>query len=892
MNSFGKRIEDYEVHNLLGKGGFASVYHARCLKTHTDVAIKMIDKKLMQATGMVNRVKQEVAIHSRLKHPSILELYECFEDINYVYLVLELCHKGELQKYVKGKVLSETEVSNIMIQVVEGIKYLHSYNILHRDLSLSNLLLTKDMQVKIADFGLATQLSRPDEKHMTMCGTPNFISPEVASRGSHGLEADVWGLGCLLYTLLVGSPPFDTPAVKSTLTKVVLSNYTLPDHLSSEAKDLINSLLQKNPKDRITLDQILEHPFLKRTRNVASHLNHDSGIHTMSSKRDDSAFCEAGSVHCSCNQHIRRSNSDCLPCGNPHSSLEKGRIRSCENERVCNYNNPPRSQSSQGYSCNKVCSYEETARPPERMLNNYMDFDTAETKAHKYNPERKGMSQCSDKCQCPSGGGGGSFNYGFNRSMYSHHSDPPYNEATGNYLYSHSNDAPSRPQMRSSRSENDGVGRKEEYVPKYARPVPESHDLPLRRMNELVLRSSDTGFVQKETAMKTDIASNFHDVLPKYCEPVLRRTTEVIKENRNSVPLCSERLLPTRHQTKNTVLSILKDGEVCIEFIKRRGSGREVVCEVMRISADGMRVVTYEPEGSPFPNPDGPPPPKAAGADRICSFDNLSDRQRKKYSYAAKFVELVRAKTPKVTYYTDKGKCFLMESLEDFEMCFYDGHKITESPSDGVVLTTPSGDIFRFRTASECSASESSMSPVLRLAWKHSRDALQHCKALERALADLPKTSFPAIIGRRLQQASEGKENSPRHGNIPSFTVSVDGSVASSAAVPFGHRRSGNSNNDTANSSGSGKQRRVAVPGVGVAWQTAGGEVKVRYADGSQLAVDGKHHVRYQYPDGRTVDYQDTEVLPRIIVDKLQHMPKVLKHLAPSPVSHRIYNMR
>ncbi|CAH1995399.1 unnamed protein product [Acanthoscelides obtectus] len=106
MHSFGKRIEDYEVHNLLGKGGFASVYHARCLKTHTDVAIKMIDKKLMQATGMVNRVKQEVAIHSRLKHPAILELYECFEDINYVYLVLELCHKGELQKYVKGKVSS------------------------------------------------------------------------------------------------------------------------------------------------------------------------------------------------------------------------------------------------------------------------------------------------------------------------------------------------------------------------------------------------------------------------------------------------------------------------------------------------------------------------------------------------------------------------------------------------------------------------------------------------------------------------------------------------------------------------------------------------------------------------------------------------------------------
>lgn len=97
-----------------------------------------------------------------------------------------------------------------------------------------------------------------------MCGTPNFISPEVISRGAHGLEADVWGLGCLLYTLLVGTPPFDANAVHSTFNRVVNANYKLPMHLSPEVKDLINSLLQKNPKDRLSLDLILEHPFIKR----------------------------------------------------------------------------------------------------------------------------------------------------------------------------------------------------------------------------------------------------------------------------------------------------------------------------------------------------------------------------------------------------------------------------------------------------------------------------------------------------------------------------------------------------------------------------------------------------------------------------------------------------
>lgn len=174
-------------------------------------------------------MRQEVTIHSQLKHPSILELYTFFEDVNYVYLVLELAEKGELHRYLRDhkKVVSEVEAATILKQVVDGLLYLHSHRIVHRDISLSNLLLTKDMKVKIADFGLATLDHPGGEKHMTLCGTPNYISPEVASRSSHGLAVDVWGLGCLLYTLLVGRPPFDTDAVKSTLARVVKVDYTV-----------------------------------------------------------------------------------------------------------------------------------------------------------------------------------------------------------------------------------------------------------------------------------------------------------------------------------------------------------------------------------------------------------------------------------------------------------------------------------------------------------------------------------------------------------------------------------------------------------------------------------------------------------------------------------------
>lgn len=227
----GESIEKYDVNwqRPLGKGGFATVYKARCKNTNNYVAIKMIDKEKMHKSGMANRVRQEVTIHSQLKHPSILELFTFFEDVNFVYLVLELAHNGELHRYLRDhkKIMNEIEAATILKQVVDGLLYLHSHRIVHRDISLSNLLLTADMKVKIADFGLATLDQPGGEKHMTLCGTPNYISPEVASRASHGLAVDVWGLGCLLYTLLVGKPPFDTDAVKSTLARVVNVDFTV-----------------------------------------------------------------------------------------------------------------------------------------------------------------------------------------------------------------------------------------------------------------------------------------------------------------------------------------------------------------------------------------------------------------------------------------------------------------------------------------------------------------------------------------------------------------------------------------------------------------------------------------------------------------------------------------
>ncbi|CAH0553539.1 unnamed protein product [Brassicogethes aeneus] len=807
LNTFKERIEDYEVHNLLGKGGFASVYKARCLKTGIDVAIKMIDKKLMHDHKMDERVKTEVFIHSRLKHPSILELYNYFEDINYVYLVLELCQNGELQQYVKKKNLAENEVSTIMQQVVEGLKYLHSHNILHRDLSLSNLLLTRDMQVKIADFGLATQLTRPDEKHMTMCGTPNYISPEVASRGSHGLEADVWGLGCLLYTLLVGSPPFDTQGIQGTLTRVVMANYQLPSYLSLEAKDLINSLLRKNPKDRISLEQILDHPFMKRGQAISSNITHDSGIHTMSSRRD-SAFSgpPPNYHHHSGNMLSRGASSDYTP--SEHAFAVNKLTRSLDhlnklpNDIMPNFHDP---RTCTNISCN---------RPEQNSIFSNCGSSYEAARKFSYQDVPPSISQYSNHNYYHPDPGGGAHPYTSTPQCMPPHSrcsDAPPSSASTNY------------NALEAKYSNNNVPRQIASIEKY----------PQEPTHQPVEKPSGQGLVQ----------------------------------------LCSQRLLPTRYQTKSAILSILDEGEVCVEFVKKKGPHKkELVCEVMRISPDGVRIVLYEPAGGKGAPPAGEPPPLPThGSDQIFSVENLPQKHWKKYTHACKFVELVRAKTPKITYYSDKAKCWLMENLKNFEVNFYEGGKVTQSATEGVILVDASGRKQTF-ILGDCN----NLTGTFELMWKHTQECHNHCLLLEKTLSQLQGGNFPIIVGRRpsnLGSNTSGKENSSRP-NIPSFALSMNSTEPGTYY----------------NTNSMKSEKRVSVPGVGSAIELPNGQIKVLYNDGSNLAVDGKNSYVYQYPDGHIAKYFGNDHIPGHIIEKIQQIPKVIKRL--SPVTQKFHNIR
>jgi serine/threonine protein kinase len=139
-------------------------------------------------------------------------MHHFFEDEQNVYLLMEHYDAQELYLYAKQSRLNERQVAFVFAQLAEGIHYLQSLKVMHRDLKLSNILVDAKLQVKIIDFGCAVQLTDFDEEHHSLCGTPNYVSPDVINK-NHGLQTDLWSLGCILYYLLAGTAPFECPTV-------------------------------------------------------------------------------------------------------------------------------------------------------------------------------------------------------------------------------------------------------------------------------------------------------------------------------------------------------------------------------------------------------------------------------------------------------------------------------------------------------------------------------------------------------------------------------------------------------------------------------------------------------------------------------------------------------
>ncbi|XP_053399578.1 serine/threonine-protein kinase PLK4-like isoform X2 [Mercenaria mercenaria] len=1060
-------IDDYRVLNLLGKGGFACVYRARAIKTGLEVAIKMIDKKLMKAAGMVTRVKKEVEIHSRLKHPSILELYNYFEDNNYVYLILEMCQNGELQRYLKSscRVLSEDEARHFMKQILEGMLYLHSYGILHRDLTLANLLLSKDMDVKIADFGLATRLNGPEEKHFTMCGTPNYISPEVASRSAHGLEADVWSLGCMFYTFLVGTPPFDTDTVRTTLNRVIKGDFDLPDNLSPEALDLIHQLLQKNPTKRIPLYDVMKHPFMLKessTDYTKGHTNLaevsiDSGQGTMSTGIMSRMFGAPKQRPMPALHHIGskipedRENSvgdsdrsaDGYYSGNMASRTEAPVIK---NPAMRHPPSPPvrlrdskmerNSQKSHSSHSDKIFPDKFADRNTEQMgnldtrmvttpssdrnaqfvdrtpkMNHVSEFtykggDTGycsaskqsnisdnESRSHnqrtfdvprlnlaqaqfdptKYQERvptpsnssgwscsaslhsndakvpsprehtdtsaqdmlRKQGSTCISTVSDASSYDGSEFSLQNTKKVLNFEGDSQPNSISEQYYHNDSREYYSNTQSR----ENTEFTHKQMYG--RSNSVDElEFDRPRHKVMEARSNSVDElDFDEprerppKPVPSKTSGHENLNNCanglssgcLPK--EDCVKSKQVSSKTNDLGSPINSARLRPIRQRTRNAIVNIMENGEVCLEFVKQKHREEKVV-EVFVISQNGMQVSIYQPNnGKGVPAEDQPIAlPKVPL--KSFAFSELPEKYWKKYQYASRFVKLVRSKTPKVTLYTQRCKCMLMENGPDadFEAVFYDatgsllGAKFTSS-SRGMRIIERTGTSLVL----ESPDMEQRLTQETQKLLEYVKQCRQQCLELESVVTavqercSLQEELFPIIIGRRpnsgnlndsgkFSTASIGTgsdehntSNKSTDSNRPPTMTSFDGTVVSTVTDCGEKMKSDSCHDNTmrsqstvmgaqANTSPTSSHvrklnakdvlRQVMVHEIGWASQHANGEIWVKFFDGTQLGVKSTTTtIKFIDQHGKLCRFQKTDVLPDVVKSRLEKVPLVLEHL-------------
>ncbi|XP_069818558.1 inactive serine/threonine-protein kinase PLK5 isoform X2 [Dendropsophus ebraccatus] len=244
------------------QGAFGRCYKCTDVSSRQVFAVKMISHTRKLVKQQRGGVEKEIELHSQLKHRNIVRFYHNFRDQKYMYLVMEYCrHKSVAHILRIRKLLTEPEVRYYMKQILQGVQFLHQQGIIHRDLKLSNFFIAKNMVVKIGDLGLATTVDQCEKIPGVICGTPNYLSPEVLAKDGHSFKSDIWALGCIMYTMLSGHSPFRARSQKEMYYFIREGFFSMPSYISLSGRRLIISLLASCPSSRPCIEDILTHEF-------------------------------------------------------------------------------------------------------------------------------------------------------------------------------------------------------------------------------------------------------------------------------------------------------------------------------------------------------------------------------------------------------------------------------------------------------------------------------------------------------------------------------------------------------------------------------------------------------------------------------------------------------
>ena len=260
-----EKISDFILSKDIGEGYFGKVKLGIFKPINEKYAIKIINKKLMKVKMKKSKFK-EIDIIKKFNHFNVIYVYKVIDTPENYFIVMEYCKNGELFDYISKKErLQEDEASSFFYQIINGVEYIHSKGIAHRDLKLENLLLTEDNTIKIIDFGLSHEFNGKDLLK-TKCGSPSYASPELIAQPFYdGFKSDIWCCGIILYAMLCGYLPFDGDEDKDgkdvLFKNIIEGNLEFPKFISKIAKGLIIRLLNVDAKERISIPEIKKHPF-------------------------------------------------------------------------------------------------------------------------------------------------------------------------------------------------------------------------------------------------------------------------------------------------------------------------------------------------------------------------------------------------------------------------------------------------------------------------------------------------------------------------------------------------------------------------------------------------------------------------------------------------------
>ena len=273
-------ISFYKFGRMIGRGAFGKVNIGLNILTGRIVAIKSFNKQNILNEKAKKKILYETNLMRGLYHPSVTKILETFETDKYMLIIMEYISGGNLQNFVKKRrKLCEKTAKILYRQLIQGIKYIHSKGIVHRDIKLENILLDLNNIVKICDFGVG-KLTQKGQKLMDQCGTPVYMAPEIIKGdGYEGFPVDVWSSGVALYIMLSGNIPFNRDKTHDLQSAIVNLPYKKIDDISDNANDLLKNILEKDPNKRFTPDQILEHPWMNEGNDdESSDYNYDFEI--------------------------------------------------------------------------------------------------------------------------------------------------------------------------------------------------------------------------------------------------------------------------------------------------------------------------------------------------------------------------------------------------------------------------------------------------------------------------------------------------------------------------------------------------------------------------------------------------------------------------------------